>query len=123
MISHPCLLCMGSNINRDAQLEAAREALRRLFPDVRFGSEMLTEAIGEGFLSPFTNQMARFTTALSADEVHSRLKELERAAGRRPDDKAQGIVKLDADLLMYDNLILKPEDFKRTYIIEELKRF
>jgi 2-amino-4-hydroxy-6-hydroxymethyldihydropteridine diphosphokinase len=109
---------MGSNIQREAQLKAAREALRRLFPDIRFSDEMLTEAIGQGYLSPFSNQMARFTTALSAEEVHTLLKDLEHHAGRRPEDKAQGLVKLDADLLMYDGEVLKPEDLQRGYVKE-----
>jgi 2-amino-4-hydroxy-6-hydroxymethyldihydropteridine diphosphokinase len=43
--------------------------------------------------------------------------------GRRPADKPLGIVKMDADLLSYDEDILKPEDFKRDYIREELERF
>ena len=43
-------------------------------------------------------------------------KELERHSGRLPGDKAQGIVKLDIDLLTFDNKVLKPEDMKREYI-------
>jgi 2-amino-4-hydroxy-6-hydroxymethyldihydropteridine diphosphokinase len=48
---------------------------------------------------------------------------MEHAAGRRPEDKAQGIVHLDVDLLQFDDQVLKPADFQRSYIIEELKRF
>ena len=43
-------------------------------------------------------------------------KELERRCGRIPEDKAQGVVKLDIDLLVFDNKILKPEDMEREYI-------
>ena len=52
MDEHHCLLCMGSNTNRYAQLSVAREALRTTFPDIHFGEMMETEAVGSGFHSP-----------------------------------------------------------------------
>lgn len=116
MDEHHCLLCMGSNTNRYAQLSVAREALRATFPDIHFGEMMETEAVGSGFHSPFSNQLAKFSTTLSPDSVHDLFKELERRCGRIPEDKAQGVVKLDIDLLVFDNKILKPEDMKREYI-------
>ena len=116
MDEHHCLLCMGSNTNRYAQLSVAREALRTTFPDIHFGEMMETEAVGSGFHSPFSNQLAKFSTTLSSESVHNLFKELERHSGRLPGDKAQGIVKLDIDLLTFDNKVLKPEDMKREYI-------
>ena len=112
MDEHHCLLCMGSNTNRYAQLSVAREALRATFPDIYFGEMMETEAVGSGFHSPFSNQLAKFSTTLSPDSVHDLFKELERRCGRIPEDKAQGVVKLDIDLLVFDNKILKPEDME-----------
>lgn len=116
MILHTCLLCMGSNTGRKTRMENARKALAHSFPDIRFGAEMETEAIGSGFLSPFSNQVARLTTPLSAEEVRTVLKSIEKENGRLPEDKAQGIVKLDIDLLMYDELILKPKDLEKDFI-------
>ena len=98
MNEHHCLLCMGSNTNRFTQLSAARKVLSEAFPDIHFGELMETQAIGSGFHSPFSNQLARFTTTLSSESVHNLFKELERHSGRLPGDKAQGIVKLDIDL-------------------------
>lgn len=116
MNEHHGVLCMGSNTNRYAQLSVAREALRIAFPDIRFGEMMETEAVGSGFLSPFSNKLAQFSTTLSPDSIHDFFKELERRSGRIPEDKAQGVVKLDIDLLVFDNKILKPEDMEREYI-------
>ena len=116
MNEHHCLLCMGSNTNRFTQLSDARKVLSEAFPDIHFGELMETQAIGSGFHSPFSNQLARFTTTLSSESVHNLVKELERHSGRLPGDKAQGIVKLDIDLLTFDNKVLKPEDMKREYI-------
>ena len=71
---------------------------------------------GFAFHSPFSNQLAKFSTTLSPDSVRDLFKELERRSGRIPEDKAQGVVKLDIDLLVFDNKILKPEDMEREYI-------
>lgn len=113
---HHCLLCLGSNYHYGPRLAAARLALMQDFPGIRFSAEMETEAIGGTFLSPFCNQLARFTTLLSAEEVRLRLKRIERDNGRLPGDKTLGIVKLDIDLLMYDSTVLKPEDMRREFV-------
>lgn len=113
---HSCLLCLGSNLDGATRLAIARRVLATIFPDIRFSEEMETEAIGSGFLSPFHNQVAKFNTFLSAQEVRSLLKQLEKDNGRLPEDKEQGIVKLDIDLLKYDDTVLKPEDLTKPYV-------
>ena len=123
MNEHHCLLCMGSNTDRLKHLSEARKALTATFPDVCFGRLMETEAIGSGFYSPFSNQLASFTTTLLPDAIHAFFKQLERCSGRMPDDKAKGIVKLDVDLLMFDSEVLKPEDMQREYICKGMEDF
>lgn len=116
MTLHSCLLCLGSNSERHTHIAQAHQALTRHFPDIRFGEEMETEAIGSGFLSPFSNQLVSLKTSLSADEVRAILKSIERENGRLPEDKAQGIVKLDIDLLLVDDCVLKPKDMEREFV-------
>jgi 2-amino-4-hydroxy-6-hydroxymethyldihydropteridine diphosphokinase len=114
---------MGCNLNRTAHMTLARRDLENHFPGIRFGTEMETEAIGSGFLSPFSNQVALLHTSLSAQQVHTLLKQIERNHGRLPDDKVQGIVRMDIDLLTYDHVVLKPADMEKPYVqagIEEL---
>lgn len=120
MTINTCTLCMGSNFERKIHLNAARKALKEQFPEICFGKEIETEAIGEIYLSPFSNQIAKFETTLSPDEIRSILKDIERQNGRSPEEKAHGIVKLDIDLLTFNNLVLKPEDLRREYIQKEL---
>ena len=121
MSTHTCLLCLGSNFNREAHMGAAREALTSAFPNIRLDIEMETEAIGSDFLSPFSNQVASFETSLSAEEVRTILKQIERDHGRLPEDKSHGIVKIDIDLLMYDDCVLKPQDLKKDFVLKGLK--
>ena len=84
---------------------------------------MVTEAIGGKWLSPFGNQLAKLTTPLDAEEIRYLLKQMEKNHGRLPEDKEHGIVKLDIDLLMYDEEILKPEDMKRDFIKKAMEEF
>ena len=122
---HTCLLCLGSNLDGATRLSAARQALLSHFPDIRFSQEMVTEAIGSGFLSPFHNQVASLETSLPAEQVRTILKSIEQMQGRLPEDKTQGIVKLDIDLLVYDDDVLKPKDLEREFVIrgmEELEK-
>ena len=125
MTMHTCLLCLGSNLDASTRLTAARSALLSHFPDIRFSNEMVTEAIGSGFLSPFHNQVASLETSLSAEQVRVILKNIEQGQGRLPEDKTQGIVKLDIDLLVYDDDVLKPKDLEREFVkigLEELEK-
>ena len=108
---------MGSNFDAATRLSAARSVLLSHFPDICFSQEMVTEAIGSGFLSPFHNQVARLTTPLDAASVRNLLKGIEQAQGRLPEDKPNGIVKLDIDLLKYDDCVLKPEDMEREFVL------
>ena len=121
MITHSCLLCIGCNLDRTAHMTSARRDLENHFPGIRFGTEMETEAIGSGFLSPFSNQVAIFETTLSAEEVRAIFKQIECDLGRLPTDKSYGVVKMDIDLLMYDDDILKPKDLEREFVLEGMK--
>ena len=50
---------------------------------------------------------------------------IEQEQGRLPEDKVQGIVKLDIDLLVYDDDVLKPKDLEREFVkigLEELEK-
>ena len=118
MNQHSCLLCLGSNYNRHLHMEEARKALMELFPTIRFSEEMITEAIGDKFLSPFSNQVAKLETSLTIEEIQNLLKKIEKDNERLPEDKEQGIVKLDIDLLMYDDLTLKPNDMEKDYVVK-----
>ena len=121
MNQHTCFLCFGSNFYRIAHMAYAQRELKKHFPAIRFSKEMETEAIGSRFLSPFSNQVASFETTLSSEEVRAILKQIERDLGRLPEEKSQGVVRIDLDLLMYDDSVLKPADLERDFVVEGLK--
>ena len=121
MNQHTCILCLGSNFYRIAHMAYAQRELKKHFPTIRFSEEMETEAIGSRFLSPFSNQVASFETTLSTEEVRAILKQIERDLGRLPEEKPQGVIRIDIDLLMYDDCVLKPADLERDFVKEGLK--
>ena len=121
MHQHSCFLCLGSNFKRHTHITMAHEALKHYFPDILFGKEMTTEAIGKDILSPFSNQIIHIYTHYNLNEIQTILKDIERHAGRLPEDKMNGIVKLDIDILIYDKQIIKANDLKRDFVLKGLK--
>lgn len=119
---HHCLICTGSNYEYTEKLRNARIALYHHFPTIIFGEEMETDAIGDKWLTPFGNQLGKFTSTLSEEDIRHILKKIESEAGRLSEDKNKGIVRLDIDLLMYDDNILKPDDMNREFVKEGLKK-
>ena len=65
---------------------------------------------------PFLNMLCFASTSLSRSEVTGVLKRIELMCGRKPGDKEQGIIKMDADLLLYGTERLHLSDWDRSYI-------
>lgn len=107
---------IGSNQNRTKNMQLARRSLSSLFPDIRFSQEEETAPLFFTRIAPFSNQLACFISARPLDEIVSLLKEIEKAAGRLPEDKQKEIVKLDIDVLMCDGHVCRREDWERAYV-------
>ena len=114
-------ICIGSNEHRKDNLALARKRLSELFPNIRCSAEADTKPLFFRRQALFANQVARFMSDCDADKVMHHLKDIEREAGRTPDEKKQEIVRLDIDLLSCDSRVYKPEDLKRDYIVRGLE--
>jgi len=115
------LICIGSNYNREDNLLLARNQLTALFPFIRFAEEVETEPFLLSNPALFTNQLARFYSEEGVEQVKAHLKTIERLAGRLPEDKAKEKIVLDIDLLMCDDLVLKPQDMEQEYVKQSLE--
>lgn len=116
------LICMGSNTEPANHLAFARKELLRRFPDVRFSSEEVTAPIGMRHNpASFINQLARFSSDVQPKEIEQQLKEIEHLSGRTPEEKAHEVVRLDLDLLMADEQVLRPKDLQRDFVQQLLK--
>lgn len=119
---HTYIICIGSNYNREENLLLAQRQLTALFPSICFADEEETEPFLFHNPALFTNQVARFEAETNIEQVKAQIKSIEYLAGRRPEDKANGKVVLDIDLLMYDETVLKPKDMERDYVIRGIEQ-
>ncbi len=71
----------------------------------------------------FINQLARFSSDVQPKEIEQQLKEIEHLAGRTPEEKALEVVRLDLDLLMADEEVLRPKDLQRDFVQQLLKPY
>jgi 2-amino-4-hydroxy-6-hydroxymethyldihydropteridine diphosphokinase len=120
-------VAVGSNVEPERHLALATQLLRREFPDVRFSPWYRNRAVGfEG--ADFINLVAGFTTALSIEDVLSRLHAIEIACGRPREAPRWAPRSMDLDVLLYGDLILdeprlklpRPDLLKRAFMLGPL---
>jgi len=111
-------LDIGSNIDREANIQSCVDQLRADFKGIVFSKAYESEAFGfEG--DPFINLSARIETELGFDELNAYLKSLESKHARKRDIKKFIARTLDVDILLYGDLILQPKkDLPRKEILK-----
>lgn len=116
------ILCIGSNEHQQGNLLLARRHLQELFADIRFSNEEETAPVNCQRQVMFLNQMACFTSHLVPSEITPLLKRIEQEAKRTIEEKKQGIIRLDIDLLANVDpatetyTVFKPDDWNRDYV-------
>ncbi len=116
MMSHKVIFALGSNCFQERNVENAKAMLRKTFgSDIEFTKSIWTNPIGIKS-EMFLNCIAVAHTDCDKMQIVSILKDIERQCGRTKEDKKMNVVKIDIDLLSYDNEILREEDWKRDYI-------
>lgn len=118
--AYRCVICLGSNLEGESHLSAARKILDNTFPCISWGQIIETPPEGTNNPSPYLNQAAVMKTDMSAEDLNSFFKEIEKKCGRTPDGKLRGIIPLDIDLLVYDTILLKPADMEKNYVRQAL---
>lgn len=114
------IISLGSNLpNADKVLDRAEHVMRLWFRDVQFSARLLNPAIGlpKG-VHDFTNQLAFIRTGLSQHDILSLCKNLEHMLGNTKEKRSRHEIVIDADLVEYGNIILKPKDAGREYYVK-----
>lgn len=116
---HSATICLGSNIGLQAidKIKSASQSLTDVGAIVCHSSVY-------GSPSGYLNEVLVLHTSLDSDELLTFTKDLEHRLGRRPEHKAQGIVPIDIDIVIYDDDVLRPLDYDSAYFnqgLEELK--
>ena len=123
VMKHQILLSLAANIQQKENMAEARHRLSALIDDTCYTPEQWTEPIGNSRPDKYLNQLVRATTTLSADELQQRCKEIETAMGRSAEERRQGIVRIDIDLLLHDGRRYHERDWERDYIKQLLPLF
>ena len=113
--THYILLALGSNVAAELHIEQAKARLSAVFPQVRFSRSLITPAIGI-VSPPFINCLAEGYCSVPLEEVLVALKDIEAQMGSVSEERKKGIVKIDIDLLQFDDTKRKADDWSRDYI-------
>lgn len=115
------IISMGSNENKAENMSRCRTLLRHFYVDVLFSEMITTEPFGTSYKVDFYNQLALVNSNDDELLIKDKLKRIELEIGRQSEDKSKGIIKIDVDLLVVDDKVVKSEDFERPYINRLLK--
>lgn len=109
---------VGSNVDRDHNIEAGIRALRDAFGALRLSTVWDNPAVGFAG-DDFLNLVVAFDTGFDAHTVAARLHDIESAFGRLK-SKDAGVVSrtLDLDLLLYGDLVSDELRVPRPEILE-----
>lgn len=111
-------LDIGSNIDREQNIQSCVDELQIIFPNIVFSKAYESEAVGfDG--DPFINLSAGLQTDLGYDELNVYLKRLEDKHARKRDNKKFIARTLDVDILLFGDLVLQPKiDLPRAEILK-----
>lgn len=110
---------IGSNINREENIQSCVNQLRKDFPSIVFSKAYESKSLGfEG--DNFINITAGFETDLSYPDLKFHLKNIENKHARERIRDSKFISRtLDVDVVLYGNQILQPEyDVPRSEILK-----
>ena len=110
------LISLGSNEDPESNISLCRCLLSDFFDVVFFSQTSVTVPYGIHYKNNFLNQLAFAHTNRTKEEVELTLKRLEKQMGRLPSDKANGVVKIDIDLIKWNDVVLRKEEWGRDYI-------
>lgn len=112
---HRIILAIGTNAGQEANMKRATGLLERTVTDMRCSRALWTKPIGIDSDS-FLNRIVAGTSVLKRDELQEEIRRIERECGRNAVEKERGIVRMDIDVLKYDDRTEHPDDWEREYV-------
>lgn len=100
------ILSLGSNYDQEQSLSAAKMKLRDMFgSDIMFSESVWTTPIGIESCE-FLNCLGFTHTSHKLEYIIKAMKHIERSCGNRKRARTNNIIKMDIDVLKYDEQIL-----------------
>lgn len=119
---HECIISLAANYGAEKNLAEARERLSQILFEPVYTKELWTEPEGhKALLSShqlplYLNQLVKATTNSDLDQLQKQLKNIEAMMGRTLADRNENRVRIDLDLLLFDNTCYHCEDWNRKYV-------
>lgn len=115
-MSTVAVISIGSNADdRTFRVQQTIEWLLSTLSNAAVSSVYETQALNKPEGRPYTNAVLKGETDMSLDELNDMLKKREKDSGRDIITRAEGIVTIDLDIVMWDGRIIRNEDFERPY--------
>ncbi|MCD8041727.1 MAG: 2-amino-4-hydroxy-6-hydroxymethyldihydropteridine diphosphokinase [Tannerellaceae bacterium] len=116
------IITLGSNLNREANMEKASGLLCSFFKEIAFSRPVLTAPFPpDPYAADYLNRVATGRTVYSLEETIDFLKNTEKRLGRIPAGKASSTIPIDLDLICWNETILKPDDWQQNYVQQALE--
>ncbi|MBQ4391893.1 MAG: 2-amino-4-hydroxy-6-hydroxymethyldihydropteridine diphosphokinase [Prevotella sp.] len=122
-MTHQTLISLASNYDQEENLHQAHLCLAQILSSCHYTEAIWTEPFAASTKSPlYLNQLVEATTTLNAAELEAALKDIEQRMGRTAEERQKGVVRIDLDLLQFDNHRYHLRDWDRPYIQALLPR-
>lgn len=112
---HKVIIALGTNFDHEKNMEHATWCLSKIMSGMKYSRRLWTEPVGL-MSGKFLNQLVVGTCSFTEEELHNETKRIERECGRCEEEKNAGIVRIDIDILKYDEKTEHTEDWNREYI-------
>ena len=109
------ILALGCNVDAPVNMPRLQAALAARFPSIRFTRKLVTPAIGIE-AAPFANCLAWMETDQDYATLHAATKEIEQQLGSTREDRREGRVVADVDILCCGGCRYHADDWQRPYI-------
>ncbi|OIP85076.1 MAG: hypothetical protein AUK44_00595 [Porphyromonadaceae bacterium CG2_30_38_12] len=96
------IVMLGSNYNKEDNIEIAKAKLNEYFEILRESSLMHTEPIGQKYKTKFLNQAVQLFSDESARDTIRHFKNIENDLGRSAQTNIAGVVPIDIDLIFWN---------------------
>lgn len=107
---HSAILCIGSNVSKARQrIENAVDRLTDNGIIVNSRSSIYSVSM------PYFNCVAKISTELDICTLVALTKEIESDMGRTQAMKAMSMVPIDIDVVVYDEIMVRPADYSADY--------
>jgi len=124
---HKVVISLASNYDQEQNLSEARHRLSQVLSSVSYTNELWTEPVksvpsATSLNRLYLNQLAYAFTSWDCSRLEQEMKDMEIAMGRSQNDRKAGVVRIDLDLMQYDDERHHLRDWERPYIKVLLKQ-